>query len=171
MAEQIDNLTEAFPAIRDRIQAWAAGEIGRGSDRTGSYPASPSLHTENSVASGSSGAAASVTTLPLPAGAAAATPGRPRKQGLQGQGRGSTTASRVLQVPGADAATLGFEDHDRLTVASALLHAADVSSPGRPWGMCKVWVERLLEEFKFQAGEVIHIMIFWGRCVMVQLYT
>lgn len=157
MAGQIDNLTEDFPAISDRIQAWAAGEIGRGSDRTGSYPTSPPLHTDTSVASGASGAGASTTavSVPLPAGAAAATPGRPRKQGLQGQGRGSTNASRVLQVPGADATALGFEDHDRLTVASALLHAADVSSPGRPWRMCKVWVERLLEEFKFQAGEVI----------------
>lgn len=73
---------------------------------------------------------------------------------MRREGRGGVVGSRALQVPGAEAAALGFADCDRLTVASALLHGADLSSPGRPWGTCRVWVARLMEEFKFQAEQV-----------------
>ncbi|CAM9942223.1 unnamed protein product, partial [Laminaria digitata] len=61
---------------------------------------------------------------------------------------------RLTQVSSSEADTLGYTDFDRLTVASALLHGADLSSPGRPWATCRVWVVRLLEEFKFQAEQV-----------------
>ncbi|CAN0573563.1 unnamed protein product [Ectocarpus sp. 12 AP-2014] len=66
----------------------------------------------------------------------------------------SEHGTHITKVPGAESAALGLADSDRLAVASALLHAADLSSPGRPFATCKVWVLRLLEEFKFQAEQV-----------------
>lgn len=68
---------------------------------------------------------------------------------------GGGCRSRSREVAGADADALGLGARDRLIVASALLHGADVSSSGRAWPTCRVWVKRLMEEFQFQADEVI----------------
>lgn len=167
-----------FPNIKHRVPAWASGEIGRGSARTGPYPSSPPHHLSE-IPSSSSGplssysAAGSTYAASTFTPALASTPSHMRREG-----RGVVVGSRAMQVPGAEAAALGFADCDRLTVASALLHGADLSSPGRPWGTCRVWVARLMEEFKFQAeqvcvlcGCVLLCELSAGRLSLAHLYV
>lgn len=150
---QIDQLTLDYPRLEDRIATWDSGNIGRGSERRGPYSSSPPLYMENSsvpaVHSGPAQSGNAATTAGNHAVPASVNPG-PNGSVRRGEGR---QGSRTLQVPGAAADELRFTDSDRLAVASALLHGADLSSPGRPWGTCKVWVSRLLEEFKFQAEQ------------------
>lgn len=141
-----------FPNIKHRVSSWASGEIGRGSARTGPYPSSPPHPAETPAFP------ASTITV-----AVAAPPGQTRADD-----RGGLVGSRVLQVPGAEAAALGLADCDRLTVASAVLHGADLSSPGRPWITCRTWVARLMEEFKFQAEQVC---VRCSVCVFVGCLT
>ena len=43
-----------------------------------------------------------------------------------------------------------WSEEDRIRILSGLLHFADVSNPGRPWGLCKRWGELIWEE---QRGE------------------
>lgn len=127
---KVDKLTNDFPDITLRMAKWASGEdIGRRPTPTSSSPFS---------------------SPPLPS----MPPPSMETQGSSLSVSGSRGGSRTQQVPGAAAAALGLADCDRLTVASALLHAADLSSPGRPFATCKVWVLRLLDEFKFQAEQV-----------------
>ncbi|CAM9874946.1 unnamed protein product, partial [Hapterophycus canaliculatus] len=127
---KVDKLTNDFPDITLRVTQWSnAGNDGwTSSDRR-----SPPLATATED---------SATTAQAP-------PAKPLSSMSMWGGRHSTP-----QAPGAEADALGLADCDRLTVASALLHAADLSSPGRPFATCKVWVERLLDEFKFQAEQV-----------------
>eukprot|EP00903_Cladosiphon_okamuranus_P016576 g15291.t1 len=133
---KVDKLTSDFPSITHRIAKWAAtsgGDLennparpnypGPSSSSSSSWISSPPLQTMDGQCSSS------------------------------GSGACSRAGLRTRQVPGAEAAALGLEDCDRLAVASALLHAADLSSPGRPFATCEVWVLRLLEEFKFQAEQ------------------
>ncbi|CAN0410367.1 unnamed protein product, partial [Ectocarpus fasciculatus] len=129
---KVDKLTSDFPSITLRVGRWASGDIGRGTDRSnpGSLLSPPRPGGKETL-----GMSVSSTGPP-------SMPGGPRMG-----------PRALLQVPGAEAAALGLADSDRLAVASALLHAADLSSPGRPFATCKVWVLRLLEEFKFQAEQ------------------
>ncbi|CAM9808568.1 unnamed protein product, partial [Discosporangium mesarthrocarpum] len=60
---------------------------------------------------------------------------------------------RSGSMPGAEAEAMGLSDKDRVTIFSALLHGADLSTSGRPWKTCKVWVLKLMEEFEFQADK------------------
>lgn len=128
---KVDKLTSDFPDITHRITEWAAS----GGLDLGSNPKA-ALARPNNPGSWP------LSSPPIPATEAQSSVSR----GGGGQ--------RAQQVPGAEAAALGLADCDRLTVASALLHAADLSSPGRPFATCEMWVLRLLEEFKFQAEQV-----------------
>lgn len=130
---KVDKLTNDFPSITLRVGRWASGDIGRGTDRSNPGPL---LSPPQPGGKETLGMSVSSTGPP-------SIPGGPRMG-----------PRALLQVPGAEAAALGLADSDRLAVASALLHAADLSSPGRPFATCKVWVLRLLEEFKFQAEQV-----------------
>lgn len=132
--KQVDKLLKDYPKTENRIAAWAAGDLCRGPEQGGPYPSSPPLHMETPTSVASEGSAAGATA--------------------RGDGRGGSAGPRAMQVSSSEADTLGYTDFDRLTVASALLHGADLSSPGRPWKTCQMWVERLLKEFKFQAEQV-----------------
>lgn len=70
----------------------------------------------------------------------------------------AANGARATWAAGEEAEGLGFRPRDRLTVASALLHGADVSCSARPWTTCRVWVLRLLEEFEFQAEQVRSVL-------------
>lgn len=134
---KVDKLTSDFPSITLRIAKWAAasGDLDLGSSCSSSPSPSPPLPTAESTPS------------------------------VSGAGAGARGGLRARQVPGAEAAALGLADCDRLTVASALLHAADLSSPGRPFATCEMWVLRLLEEFKFQAEKVCMCVVVVVVCV------
>lgn len=43
--------------------------------------------------------------------------------------------------------TLSAKADDKLLVLSLLLHAADISNPGRPWRICEQWVNLVMQEF------------------------
>lgn len=134
---KVDKLTNDFPSITLRVGRWASGDIGRGTDRSNPGPLlSPPQP-------GGSGGGKEPLGMSVSSTGPPSMPWGPRMG-----------PRALLQVPGAEAAALGLVDSDRLAVASALLHAADLSSPGRPFATCKVWVLRLLEEFKFQAEQV-----------------
>lgn len=135
---KVDKLTTDFPSITHRISQWAASR-----EEIGTSSSSSSSRSNNNP--GSSWPLSTLSSPPRPAMEA---------QSSVSGAVGSRGGHRGQQVPGAEAAALGLADCDRLTVASALLHAADLSSPGRPFATCEMWVLRLLEEFKFQAEQV-----------------
>lgn len=150
---QIDGLMRDFPRIKERVAKWVDGEIG------------PVVSDRDAVP----GAANSSSATTSPGDNAGASPacGSPsqahgpllrRREGRGGVGDEAAViranGSRTPQAAGGEAKKLDFRPRDRLTVASALLHGADVSSPGRPWETCRVWVARLLEEFQHQAEQV-----------------
>eukprot|EP00752_Nemacystus_decipiens_P003083 g2855.t2 len=132
---KVDKLTSDFPEITHRIAEWAAAS-GSAGDRDLGNPGS--------------GSRSSPSPSPLCSAALDAQSSAAAAAAVSRRGKGG---HRAQQVPGAEAAALGLADGDRLTVASALLHAADLSSPGRPFATCEMWVVRLLEEFKFQAEQ------------------
>ena len=39
------------------------------------------------------------------------------------------------------------KDKDKDMCMNSLIHAADISNPLKPWEICKVWTEKVLEEF------------------------
>ncbi|CBJ33418.1 conserved unknown protein [Ectocarpus siliculosus] len=134
---KVDKLTNDFPSITLRVGGWASGDIGRGTDRSNPGPLLSPPQPGGGGGGGKEALGMSFSSMGPPS--------------MRGGPRMGPRA--LLQVPGAEAAALGLADSDRLAVASALLHAADLSSPGRPFATCKVWVLRLLEEFKFQAEQ------------------
>lgn len=131
----MENLVKDFPAIMDRVYEWQQPQTHQQADST----------TNACLPTSSTSSPPSEDTPPLDT----STIGRRRENGHGGGG-----VSRPPRVSGAEADTLGLGPRDRLTVASALLHGADVSSPGRAWPTCRVWVTRLMEEFQTQADEV-----------------
>lgn len=134
---KVNNLVKDFPTIAHRVAAWQEGGTDRGS---------PFVTSNFSTSS--------TKTSPRPSTEDNAAPSYAAKP--QGDvSRVVERTSRPRQIAGAEADALGLGDRDRLTVASALLHGADVSSPGRRWPTCRLWVTRLMEEFHFQAEQVI----------------
>lgn len=136
---KVDKLTSDFPSITHRIAKWAAASGGDLENN----PARPNYLYPGGPSSSSSSWMSSPPLQTMES-----------QSSVAGSRAWSKSGQRARQVPGAEAAALGLADCDRLTVASALLHAADLSSPGRPFATCEVWVLRLLEEFKFQAEQV-----------------
>uniref|UniRef100_A0A0G4FCE1 Phosphodiesterase n=1 Tax=Chromera velia CCMP2878 TaxID=1169474 RepID=A0A0G4FCE1_9ALVE len=51
-----------------------------------------------------------------------------------------------------DAGAFDPTDQDKQLLMSALLHAADISNPGKPWQLCEQWASLCMEEF-WQQGE------------------
>jgi hypothetical protein len=49
--------------------------------------------------------------------------------------------------------SLSAKADDKLLVMSLLLHAADISNPGRPWKLCEKWVNLVMQEFWSQGDK------------------
>lgn len=51
------------------------------------------------------------------------------------------------------------KEKDKDICMGALLHAADVSNPFKPWDICKVWTKKVLDEFWNQVSKQAKIFI------------
>lgn len=137
--------------MSERVGKWAAGEIGPITHDRSVVPGPIACLSTHSPGENSVHCAGKISTT---MGGDPVT----RRSGRESLGAACAGIvkgeSWALPARGAEGEALGLESKHRLMVASALLHGADVSSSGRPWKTCQVWVTRLLEEFKFQAEQV-----------------
>ena len=68
------------------------------------------------------------------------------------------------------AAVLTLSAEDERAMLACLLHAADLSSPGRPWNVSKQWVDRLWEVRCYYYTITLFILLYHILIVVVVAY-